>query len=118
MNLTEHNEEVVEMVVQSMQRDKEEIDKAIPRPFGGGEVDEDTRLEKFHRALNPETLTALVKAYGRAAVVKEFRELYPKYMERIKGNGAQEAIPPGPPSPEGPINWAGVPGDIGLREGS
>ena len=99
MNLSEYNEEVGDMIVQAALRDKEEIDKAIPRPFGGGDVDMDTRLERFHQALNPMTLNALRKAYGRNALVKEFLELYPKYVERIRGNG-QEIIPPGPADSE------------------
>ena len=98
MNLNEYNEEVGEMVVQAGLRDKEEIDKAIPQPFGGGEVDMDTRLESFHQALNPITLNALRKVYGRAALVREFLELYPRYMERI--NGGEEVIPPGPADTE------------------
>lgn len=123
-DLSAEAEEIVDELVAGMVKQKEEIDKAIPRPFGQTDVPFETRLETLHKGINPLVLDAYRTVFGRRMLVEELLkdDLLQTYLERVKQNGAQTIDVPsleggeaavGPEGRDGAVDTGA--GDEGLR---
>ncbi|MDP2326408.1 MAG: hypothetical protein Q8N51_20620 [Gammaproteobacteria bacterium] len=98
-DLATEAEKLVNGLVTEMLATREGVEKAIPRAFGSKDMTMEQRLEKFHRSLDPVTLSGLRKVYGGGMLAREVLELWPEYARRI-GNAAQMGIATSPASPE------------------
>jgi len=98
-DLATEAEKLVEALVGEMEKAREGVTKAIPRPFGERELPLEDRLVKFHQSLDPVTMSALRKVYGRKMLAAEVRELWPEYIRRV-GDAAQMGVATSPANPE------------------
>lgn len=123
-DLSSEAEEIVQELVDGMVKQKADIDKAIPRPFGQQDVPFETRLETLHKGINPLVLDAYRKVYGRKMLVQELLKdgLLQTYLERVRRNGEEATIIPGAGGPAAAIGPAdseqavdGAAGDEDIR---
>ena len=101
-DLTKMGNETIDALVEDMIQQKETLERALPQPFGATEAPMQLRLQRFNAAMmeGPPAFAALIKVFGRAQVVREFKELYPAWKKAAAGaaalagsvNGAQASV--------------------------